>query len=100
MVDNVANNTTEDAYLVPAGVHYLLTDLIISNQNPDASLCAQILSDGVERTGCIVVPAEDAVTTSFLTGIGFLSGTQVQVSNGDDAGPIHFTGRGSRFRLE
>ena len=100
MVDDVANNTTEDAYVVPGGVHYLLTHLIIATPNPEAWLSAQILGDGTARPGCIVVSAEGAVTMNFLTAIGFLSGTQVQVSNGDDAGPIHFTGRRYQFRLQ
>ena len=97
MVDDVPNNTVVVAYQVPAGVEYKLTDLIISNPNPIASLCAKILRDGTERTGCIVVPAEGTVTMNFLTAVGFPSGAQVEVSNGDDAGPIHFTGRGYRY---
>ena len=97
IVDDVANNTVEDAYQVPTDVRYKLTDLIISNPNTTASCCAQIVGDDTARVGPIVVPLQGTVVKNFIIGVSFLPGTIIRLRNGDSAGDLDFTLRGYRF---
>lgn len=100
--NSVANLTDVDVFTVPTGVSFMLTDIIISNDNANSSCCARIFRGpgaATARTGFITVPAGGSIHIQFASGINFGSGQVVNVRNGASAGPLHFTLRGYRFTV-
>ena len=73
----------QDLYVVPSGVQFKITDILISNSGPGYA-CARIKVGilGARRTNKLVVAPGMVFEHGFLNGIDFTSGQVVTVFNG------------------
>ena len=93
--DNVPNNTDVNVFTVPAESGLVITDVLISWADGGLS-CRdiRILRGGLPATSIISVPAHSTFSHAFATGIHFVAGETVTVSNGNTGCIVHFYLRG------
>ncbi|MFM8720789.1 MAG: hypothetical protein ACKOFH_14880 [Chthoniobacterales bacterium] len=91
ILDGVANlQTIANAYTVPIGKRLVITDLIISNGNPNQVRFQRIFRNNDPVTPNITVPAESTFGHSFASGLQFKAGEILKIKNGDAAGATNF----------
>lgn len=101
---NVPGGTFFSLYRVPAGVNFMLTDLIITNSSDETAAQAALYS-GAGTTDCGAVSAKmralwvrpkETLVVPLNTGVGFSSGQHVCVSS--VTFPLNYNVRGYLFK--
>ena len=103
---DLATTSARLVYSVPAGRKFMLTDLVIANNSDTNPATRQHIFHGafggcsaadIFRTAALSVPAADTVVVSFVTGLGFPSGTEICIQNRDGDAVTDWTIRGYLF---
>jgi hypothetical protein len=94
IVTSAASGSDVHVYTVPAGRKFMLTDLVISNNNETSPATIQRVITGsgtncdwvADRTAALSIPVASTLHLPFVTGIGFTSGQHVCIQNAEGPG--------------